>query len=171
MKAVILAGGEGSRLRPLTLGRPKPMTPLLGKPVLGHILDLLRRHGVKDIAVTLRYLPGAVTDFFGDGADYGVKLTYFVEDTPLGTAGGVKKCMDFLGDEDFLVISGDAVCDLDLTELCALHQSRRWAASLALCRREEPLEYGLVRVDGEGRVLGFVAVSYTHLTLPTTPYV
>ena len=82
MKAVILAGGEGSRLRPLTLGRPKPMTPLLGKPVLGHILDLLRRHGVKDIAVTLRYLPGAVTDFFGDGADYGVKLTYFVEDTP-----------------------------------------------------------------------------------------
>lgn len=156
MKAVILAGGEGSRLRPLTLGRPKPMTPLLGKPVLGHILDLLRCHGVKDIAVTLRYLPGAVTDFFGDGADYGVKLTYFVEDAPLGTAGGVKKCMDFLGDEDFLVISGDAVCDLDLTELCALHQSRRWAASLALCRREEPLEYGLVRVDGEGRVLGFV---------------
>lgn len=156
MKAVILAGGEGSRLRPLTLGRPKPMTPLLGKPVLGHILDLLRRHGVRDIAVTLRYLPAAVTDFFGDGSEYGVKLTYFVEDAPLGTAGGVKRCMDFLGDEDFLVVSGDAVCDLDLTQLAALHQSRRCAASLALCRRAEPLEYGLVRADDQGRVLGFV---------------
>lgn len=156
MKAVILAGGEGSRLRPLTLGRPKPMTPLLGKPVLGHILDLLRRHGVREIAVTLRYLPAAVTDYFGDGSDCGVKLTYFVEDEPLGTAGGVKKCMGFLGEEDFLVVSGDAVCDLDLSALAALHQSRRSAASLALCRRAEPLEYGLVRVDDSGRVLGFV---------------
>ena len=115
MKAVILAGGEGSRLRPLTLGRPKPMTPLFGKPVLGHILDLLRRHGITDIAVTLRYLPAVVTDYFGDGREAGVRLTYFTEDVPLGTAGGVKRCMDFLGEEDFLVISGDAVCDLDLT--------------------------------------------------------
>ena len=74
MKAVILAGGEGSRLRPLTLGIPKPMTPLLGKPVLGHILDLLRRHGVRDVAVTLGYLPQAVTDWFGDGSEYVVRL-------------------------------------------------------------------------------------------------
>ena len=156
MKAVILAGGEGSRLRPLTLGKPKPMTPLLGKPVLGHILDLLRRHGVTDIAVTLRYLPAAVTDFFGDGTEYGVSLRYFIEDVPLGTAGGVKKCMDFLGGEDFLVISGDAVCDLDLTRLMSLHKAAGSAASLALSRRAEPLEYGLVRTDGEGKVLGFV---------------
>ena len=119
MKAVILAGGEGSRLRPLTLGRPKPMTPLFGKPVLGHILDLLRRHGITDIAVTLRYLPAVVTDYFGDGREAGVRLTYFTEDVPLGTAGGVKRCMDFLGEEDFLVISGDAVCDLDLTAFMA----------------------------------------------------
>ena len=132
------------------------MTPLLGKPVLGHILDLLRRHGVHEVAVTLRYLPAAVTDFFGDGREYGVKLTYFLEDTPLGTAGSVKKCMDFLGEEDFLVVSGDAVCDLDLTELTALHRSHRSVASLALCRRAEPLEYGLVRTDEQGRVLGFV---------------
>lgn len=156
VKAVILAGGEGSRLRPLTIGRPKPMTPLFGKPVLGHILDLLRRHGIREIAVTLRCLPAAVTDFFGDGGEYGVRLSYFVEEEPLGTAGGVKKCMDFLGEEDFLVISGDAVCDLDLTELIALHQSRRSAATLALCRRQSPLEYGLVRTDAQGRVLGFV---------------
>lgn len=156
MKAVILAGGEGSRLRPLTLGRPKPMTPLFGKPVLGHILDLLRRHGVTDIAVTLRYLPAAVTDYFGDGSEAGVRLTYFTEDTPLGTAGGVKRCMDFLGEEDFLVISGDAVCDLDLSAFMALHKSRRAAASLALCRRSEPLEYGLVRTDDASRITGFV---------------
>lgn len=156
MKAVILAGGEGSRLRPLTIGRPKPMTPLFGKPVLGHILDLLRRHGITQAAVTLRCLPAAVTDFFGDGSEYGVKLTYFVEEEPLGTAGGVKKCMDFLGEEDFLVMSGDGVCDLDLTALFALHQSRRSAATLALCRRSDPLEYGLVRTGSDGRVLGFV---------------
>lgn len=156
MKAVILAGGEGSRLRPLTLGRPKPMTPLFGKPVLGHILDLLRRHGVREVAVTLRYLPRAVTDYFGDGAEQGMRLTYFIEDEPLGTAGGVRKCMEFLGEEDFLVVSGDAVCDLDLGELIALHQSRRSVASLALCRRSEPLEYGLVRTEAQGRILGFV---------------
>ena len=156
MKAVILAGGEGSRLRPLTLGRPKPMTPLFGKPVLGHILDLLRRHGITDIAVTLRYLPAVVTDYFGDGREAGVRLTYFTEDVPLGTAGGVKRCMDFLGEEDFLVISGDAVCDLDLTAFMALHQSRRGVASLALCRRAEPLEYGLVRTDDASRITGFV---------------
>lgn len=156
VKAVILAGGEGSRLRPLTIGRPKPMTPLLGKPVLGHILDLLRRHGIRSVAVTLRCMSDTIMDHFGDGRGYGVELTYFVEKEPLGTAGGVKKCMEFLGEEDFLVISGDAVCDLDLTELVSLHQSRRSAATLALCRRGEPLEYGLVRTDGEGRVLGFV---------------
>ncbi len=156
VKAVILAGGEGSRLRPLTIGRPKPMTPLFGKPVLGHILDLLRRHGITEIAVTLRCLPAAVTDFFGDGGEYGVRLTYFIEEEPLGTAGGVKRCMDFLGEEDFLVVSGDGVCDLELGELMALHQSCRSTATLALCRREEPLEYGLVRTDSQGRILGFV---------------
>ncbi len=156
MKAVILAGGEGSRLRPLTIGRPKPMTPLFGKPVLGHILDLLRRHGVTDVAVTLRCLPNAVMDVMGKGEDYGVRLTYFVEEAPLGTAGSVKKCAPFLGEEDFLVISGDAVCDLDLQQLMAFHAAHRSAASLALCRRREPLEYGLVRTDESGRILGFV---------------
>lgn len=156
MKAVILAGGEGSRLRPLTLGHCKPMTPLFGKPVVGHIIDLLRRHGVTDIAVTLHYLPATVTDFFGDGADHGVKLTYVVEDILMGTAGSVKMCMDFLGEEDFLVVSGDAVTDLDLSELIRRHQKAGAAASLALCRREEPLEYGLVRTDETGKVLGFV---------------
>ena len=155
MKAVILAGGEGSRLRPLTLGRPKPMTPLLDKPVLGHLLDLLRRHGVTDVALTLRCLPAAVTDHFGDGAGYGVKLTYFLEEEPLGTAGGVKSCAAFLGEEDFFVLSGDAVTDLDLTALARKHRSAGAVASLALARRRESTEYGLVHLDPRGRVLGF----------------
>jgi len=156
MKAVILAGGEGSRLRPLTLGRPKPMTPLFGKPVLGHILDLLRRHGVTEAAITLRCLPGAVTDWLGDGREYGIQTTCFVENAPLGTAGSVKKCLPFLGEEDFFVVSGDAVCDLDLRELARRHQERHALASLALSRQSRPLEYGLVRTAPDGRVLGFV---------------
>lgn len=156
MKAVILAGGEGSRLRPLTLGRPKPMTPLFGKPVLGHLLDLLRRHGVKEAAITLGYLPNMVMDYFGDGSGWGMELKYFVEDMPLGTAGSVRQCLEFMGQEDFLVLSGDGVCDLDLTAFLEKHKKSGAAASLALSRREQPLDYGLVRVDRENRITGFV---------------
>lgn len=97
MKAVIMAGGEGTRLRPLTLDRPKPMIPLFGKPVMEHIIGLLKRHGFTDICVTLQYMPQVVTEWFGDGAELGVKLTYFVEKEPLGTAGSVKNCMAHLG--------------------------------------------------------------------------
>lgn len=156
VKAVILAGGEGTRLRPLSLGLPKPMTPLFDKPVMEHIIHLLRRSGVTDIAVTLHYMPGAILDYFGDGSAFGVSLTYFMEQEPLGTAGGVKNCMSFLGDEDFLVVSGDAVCDLDLTAAAAFHKTRRSAATLVLYRHPAPLAYGLVMTDGEGRVERFV---------------
>ena len=103
MKAVILAGGEGTRLRPLSLGSPKPMTPLLGRPVMEHIINLLKVHGIDDICVTLFYKPQAVMDYFGGGDRLGVRLTYFIEDEPMGTAGSVKNCMDHIGAEDFLV--------------------------------------------------------------------
>ncbi len=156
MKAVILAGGEGTRLRPLSLGLPKPMSPLFDKPVMEHIISLLRRSGITEIAVTLHYMPRAVTDHFGDGAVQGVHLRYFTETEPLGTAGGVKNCMPFLGDEDFLVISGDAVCDLDLKQAMDFHATRRPAATLVLHRHPTPLEYGLVLTDPEGRVERFV---------------
>ncbi len=156
MKAVILAGGEGTRLRPLSLGLPKPMTPLFDRPVMAHILNLLRRSGITDIAVTLQYMPRTVIDYFGDGEAYGVRLHYYVEEEPLGTAGGVKRCMPFLGEDDFLVISGDAVCDLDLTAAMAFHRTRRSAATLVLHRHPAPLEYGLVLTDGEGRVERFI---------------
>lgn len=151
-----MAGGEGTRLRPLSLGSPKPMTPLLGRPVMEHIIGLLRNHGVDDICVTLCYKPQGVMDYFGSGDRLGVRLTYFIEDEPLGTAGSVKACMPHIGAEDFLVISGDCVCDLDLTALVRFHRERGAAATLGLYRHKTPLEYGLVLTDGEGRVERFV---------------
>ena len=156
MKAVIMAGGEGTRLRPLSLGRPKPMTPLLGRPVMEHIINLLKSHGITDICVTLCYKPQPVMDYFGGGERLGVRLTWFIEDEPLGTAGSVKNCMSHIGGEDFLVISGDCVCDLDLTALARFHRERGAQATLGLYRHPSPLEYGLVLTDGECRVERFV---------------
>ena len=151
-----MAGGEGTRLRPLSLGSPKPMTPLLGRPVMEHIINLLRSHGITDICVTLCYKPQAVMDYFGGGERLGVRLTWFTEDEPLGTAGSVKGCMDHLGEGDFLVISGDCVCDLDLAALLRFHQERKAQATLALYRHPSPLEYGLVLTGEQGRVERFV---------------
>jgi mannose-1-phosphate guanylyltransferase/phosphomannomutase len=156
LKAVIMAGGEGTRLRPLSLGMPKPMTPLFDRPVMEHMIGLLKTHGITDICVTLQYMPQTVMDYFGDGAEQGVKLTYFVEEEPLGTAGSVKNCAGYLGEEDFLVISGDAVCDLDLSAAIGFHKTRRSAATLVLYRHPSPLEYGLVLTDEEGRIQRFI---------------
>lgn len=111
MKAIIMAGGEGTRLRPLTCNLPKPMVPIMGKPAMEHIINLLKRHGITEIGVTLAYLPQAVTGYFGDGAAFGVTLRYFTEPQPLGTAGSVKNAEDFLAGDDFLVISGDSLTD------------------------------------------------------------
>ena len=113
MKAVVMAGGEGTRLRPLTSNQPKPMVPVAGKPCMEHIIDLLRRHGMTDIVVTVAYLPQVIRGYFDDGGELGVELHYSVEETPLGTAGSVKNAAELL-DETFLVISGDALCDFDL---------------------------------------------------------
>lgn len=151
-----MAGGEGTRLRPLSLGAPKPMTPLLGRPVMEHIIHLLKNHGVDDICVTLCYKPRSVMDRFGGGERLGVRLTYFTEEEPLGTAGSVKNCMTHLGQEDFLVISGDCVCDLDLTRLMDFHRERGAQATLGLYRHKNPLEYGLVLTGEDGRVERFV---------------
>ena len=119
MKAVILAGGMGTRLRPVTGDKPKPMVPLLGKPLMEHILALLRAHGFDDICAAVRYRAGDIMAHFGDGSRFGVRLQYRLEQEPLGTAGAVKNCGDFCGDEDVLVISGDAACDFDLAALMA----------------------------------------------------
>ena len=124
MKAVVMAGGEGSRLRPLTSSLPKPLAPVANKPVMHHIVDLLRRHGVTDVIATLHYLADEIENYFGDGSDHGISMAYVVEDTPLGTAGAVKLAQPLLGIERFLIISGDALTDIDLTELLAFHERK-----------------------------------------------
>lgn len=156
MKAIIMAGGEGKRLKPITGSTPKPLVPLCGRPVMEHIILLLRRHGITDICATLKYRPDDIKNYFGSGEKLGVRLEYRIEQTALGTAGGVKNCADFYGSEDFLVISGDAACDIDLSNLIAEHQRRSPAATIALCPEPEPLRYGLALCDREGFIRSFI---------------
>jgi mannose-1-phosphate guanylyltransferase/phosphomannomutase len=155
VKAVVMAGGEGTRLRPLTSNQPKPMVPVAGKPCMQHIIELLRRHDMTDIVVTVAYLPQVIRGYFDDGAALGVELHYSVEERPLGTAGSVKNAEELL-DETFLVISGDALCDFDLRALIDHHRSRGATATLALKSVENPLEFGVVIVDADGRVERFL---------------
>ncbi|HEX2924915.1 MAG TPA: mannose-1-phosphate guanyltransferase [Ruminiclostridium sp.] len=155
MKAVIMAGGEGSRLRPLTCNRPKPMVPIANKPVMEHIIELLKKYGIRDIAVTLQYMPEKIKDYFNDGSEYGVNLKYFVEDVPLGTAGSVKNAEEFL-DETFIVISGDALTDINLEEVLDFHINNNSVATLVLKKVECPIEYGVVVTDSNGRITRFL---------------
>ncbi len=155
MKAVIMAGGEGTRLRPLTCCRPKPMVPVANKPVMEHIVELLKKHGITDIAATLQYMPDLIREYFGDGEDFGVRLRYYIEDKPLGTAGSVKNAEAFL-DDTFLVISGDALTDIDLKSAIQFHKDRNSMATLVLKRVDIPLEYGVVVTDPEGRIIRFL---------------
>lgn len=155
MKAVIMAGGEGSRLRPLTCDRPKPMVPVMNRPLMEYGVELLQRHGFREIAVTLQYLPEKIKDHFGDGRRFGVNLHYFVEEEPLGTAGSVKNAASLL-DETFVVVSGDALTDLDLTAAVEFHRARGAVATLVLKSVENPLEYGVVMIESEGRINRFL---------------
>lgn len=155
MKAIIMAGGEGSRLRPLTCTMPKPMTRIMNRPAMEHILRLLKKHGITEIGVTLAYMPDSIRSYFGDGHAFGVSLTYFLEETPMGTAGSVKNTGDFLND-DFLVISGDAICDMDISALISYHKSRRAVATIAIKPMEIPLAYGVIVTDKSGRIVRFL---------------
>lgn len=155
MQAVIMAGGEGSRLRPLTCNRPKPMVPVLNKPIMEHIIELLGRHGFTSVLVTLQFLPRVIMDYFGDGSPWGVNLQYFIEEKPLGTAGSVKNIEEHLEDT-FLVISGDALTGANLTSLVEFHRRSGGLATLALVRVENPLEYGVVITGRDGRITRFL---------------
>ncbi len=155
MKAVILAGGEGTRLRPLSCDTPKPMTKLFDRPVMEHAINLLRKNGITEIAATLCYMPQVFEEYFGDGKRLGVNLHYYYEDVPLGTAGGVAACRDFL-DDDFLVLSGDAVCDFDFTPLYDFHKRNHAEVTVILSRQSNPLGYGLVLTGPDGRVERFI---------------
>jgi len=121
MKAVIMAGGEGTRLRPLTSNAPKPMMPIVNQPMMEHIVNLLKQHGFDEIVVTVAFLANHIRTYFGDGSELGVRMVYATEETPLGTAGSVRNAMEQLT-ERFLVISGDVVTDIDLGEIVRFHE-------------------------------------------------
>lgn len=156
MKAVIMAGGEGRRLRAVSGGKPKPMVELLGRPILEHIVLLLKEQGFDELCMSLKYKADEIRQYFGSGERFGVRISYRVESAPLGTAGGVKNCADFYGGEPFLVISGDAVCDFDLASLMARHKAEAPAVTIALQRHPSPLSYGLTVTDSEGLVRCFI---------------
>ena len=155
MKAVVMAGGEGNRLRPLTSNQPKPMVPVVGKPCMEHILELLREHGMNEVIVTVAFLPQAIRSYFGEGETLGIRVGYSVEESPLGTAGSVRLTAKQL-DETFLVISGDALCDVDLSALVASHKEKGAAVTIGLKSVDNPLEFGIVVTDEEGRVERFL---------------
>lgn len=156
MKAVVMAGGEGSRLRPITANVPKPLTPVCNRPLMEHILLLLKRNGINDVVATLHYLADEVQSMFGDGSDYDLNLSYSIEDTPLGTAGSVKKAESLLKDGTFFIVSGDALTDCDLTKALQFHKEKGSVATLILARVQSPLDFGVVITDEEGRIKRFL---------------
>ncbi|HYZ92515.1 MAG TPA: NDP-sugar synthase, partial [Actinomycetota bacterium] len=156
MKAVIMAGGQGTRLRPLTSNQPKPMLPIANRPIMEHIVNLLRRHGYTEQIATVQFLSSVIRSYFGNGEDLGVHLTYATEETPLGTAGSVKNAQDELQDERFVVISGDALTDVDLKKLVAFHKEREAVATICLKSVPNPLEFGVVITREDGSIERFL---------------
>lgn len=158
MKAMILGAGIGSRLDPLTRSLPKPIVPVVGKPVMGHLIDLLRRHGITDIVVNVQYLGHRIQETIGDGAAYGVRVRYSVEDQLWGDAGGLKRCEAFFregGDDTFLVIGGDDLTDMDISRIVAEHRAKGAIASIGATPVEDPSEYGICVCDDDGYISRF----------------
>ncbi|GAA4065444.1 mannose-1-phosphate guanyltransferase [Actinomadura miaoliensis] len=156
MKAVVMAGGEGTRLRPMTANQPKPLLPLVNRPIMEHVLRLLKRHGFTETVVTVQFLAALIRNYFGDGEELGMALSYATEDVPLGTAGSVKNAQEALRDDRFLVISGDALTDIDLTDMVRAHERNGALVTIGLKRVPDPLEFGIIIVDDEGRVQRFL---------------
>ncbi|HEX6938542.1 MAG TPA: sugar phosphate nucleotidyltransferase [Longimicrobiales bacterium] len=157
MKGVIMAGGFGTRLKPLTIHRPKPMVPIANRPIMEHIVELLRRHGITDLISILYFQPEHITGHFGDGSAFGVRMRYVTADADYGTAGAVRNAWDLIGGERVLVISGDVLTDFDLGAVVAAHEARGAEATIALTPVENPLAFGIVIVDSEtGRIERFL---------------
>ena len=151
-----MAGGEGTRLRPMTANQPKPLLPVVNKPIMEHVLRLLKRHGFTETVVTVQFLASLVRNYFGDGEDVGMSLQYATEETPLGTAGSVKNAEDALRSGPFLVISGDALTDIDLTSLVRYHKENGALVTVGLTRVPNPLEFGIIIADEDGRIQRFL---------------
>src|SRR6266545_1674490 len=156
MKAVVMAGGEGTRLRPMTSSMPKPLLPVVNRPIMEHVLRLLKRHGFDETVVTVQFLAALVRNYFGDGEEFGMSLQYATEEMPLGTAGSVRNAEDALRDEPFLVISGDALTDMDLTGLVRFHKDKGALVTVALAKVPNPLEFGIVITEEDGQIQRFL---------------
>jgi mannose-1-phosphate guanylyltransferase len=154
MKAMVLAAGLGTRLRPITYAMPKPMVPVLNRPVMEHIARLLARHGFSEAIANLHWFPETIEGHFGDGSAFGLDLTYSQEEQLLGTAGGVRNVADYLGDS-FLVVAGDALTDLDLRAMREFHESHDGVATVATKRVPDTDQYGVVIAGEDGRIQGF----------------
>lgn len=154
-KAMVLAAGLGTRLRPLTDLISKPMIPIANKPVMEHIIELLVEHDFDEVVCNLHWYPEAIKDYFGDGSKYNIKITYSYEPELLGTAGGVKKVEAFFEGQTFLILSGDALTDIDLTELMDFHRKKGGICTLVLTEVDDPSQYGVVIIDDESRITGF----------------
>jgi mannose-1-phosphate guanylyltransferase len=152
---MVMAAGLGTRLRPLTYEVPKPVVPVVNRPVMEHILELLPQHGFTEVISNLHWFPETIRDRIGDGSVLGVELTYRYEEELLGTAGGVRNVADFFGDESFLVMAGDALTDIDLTALRGAHERNGGIATLAVKRVANVSEYGVVITGSDGRIQGF----------------
>jgi mannose-1-phosphate guanylyltransferase/phosphomannomutase len=150
-----MAGGFGTRLRPLTCNTPKPMVPLMNKPMMEHIVALLKAHGVTDIIASLFYQPDVIISHFGDGSGLGVKITYFRADADYGTAGSVRLAADGVN-ERILIISGDILTDFDLTAAVRFHESKKAKATLVLTHEKNPLQFGVVITRDDGKITRFL---------------
>ena len=155
LKAIILVGGEGTRLHPLTYSVPKPMVPVLNRPFLEHTIAYLKKCGVENIILALSHLPEVIQDYFGDGSNLGVQLAYAVESSPLGTAGAVKNAEQYLN-STFVVLNGDIFTNLDIAAMLALHYRKGAKATIALTWVDNPCIFGVVETDEDGRVQSFV---------------
>ncbi|HQJ75934.1 MAG TPA: nucleotidyltransferase family protein, partial [Bacteroidota bacterium] len=155
MKAVIMAGGFGTRLRPLTVDLPKPMAPMVNKPMMHRIVDLLKKHNITELIVLLYFQPEIITNYFGDGSKFGVKIKYIQAEADYGTAGAVRLAYDDLK-ERFLIISGDVLTDFDLTDAVSFHHERKSQATIVLTRTKNPLQYGVVITKDDGKISRFL---------------
>jgi NDP-sugar pyrophosphorylase family protein len=156
MKAMVMAAGAGTRLQPLTFSVPKPMVPIANRPVLEYTIENLRRHGVTELVLNLHSHPDLIKNHFRDGSPWGVKIHYSHEPKLLGTAGGVKKVASFLKGDTFLVMSGDGLTDIDLTELLEFHRQKRSEGTIALKPVDTRFEYGVTLTDAKGRITRFI---------------
>ena len=156
MKAIILAGGFGTRIKPLTVNTPKPMLPLVNRPILVHVIDLLKKHGIDEVLMLLYYYPDIIKNYFGDGSEFDLRVEYFTPDRDYGTAGAVRFAKDFVGSDRTLIISGDLLTDFDLSSLIKDHINKKAEATIGLTRVNNPLQFGIVITDNDGRILKFL---------------